>query len=217
MAQTPQLPSFDNVTGKASDDKKQDLIVFMYNFDNMIGADAGYKQQFKSGGITLHFNLLQQQLGSSRFSFSEGIGISSRNYFNNITNWSNADSIKSMSYGGDTLFVKNKLNITTIEVPLEFRYTSKPNSKNKSFKIAVGGTIGYVIGAKIKREYENGVIEQFRKTDDLRLMNDLRFGFHARIGYHRLGLHVNYGLNNWFNNNGKTGAPFSIGISVLMF
>ncbi len=47
-------------------------------------------------------------------------------------------------------FKKYKVATTYLQIPLEFRFTSKPNSPNKSFKAAVGIKVGTLVNAHTK-------------------------------------------------------------------
>ena len=117
-------------------------------------------------------------------------------------------------------FKKYKLATGYLEVPLEFRYSSKPLQPNKSFKIALGGRIGTLVNVHTKgktlEDKNNTTINSYlQKENSKHFINGTRFIATARIGYGILSLFGAYQLGNIL----KTGAGpamhlYQVGLTI---
>ena len=85
-------------------------------------------------------------------------------------------------------FKKYKLATSFLEIPLEFRFTSKPNNPNKSVKAALGLKVGTLVNAHTKGKTlqdKNGTtLNAFvEKENSKRFLNTTHFMATARVGY----------------------------------
>lgn len=210
--QTEPLQSTELLRKKPSRNPDLEGLVLTYQMDFLRGLPEGgiAVNQLRSGGFSFMF-YWNQRFGKSNFSYAAGLGLSSRNYFNNLRNWSDG------TVWADSLNVdKNKYVFTTYElVPVELRFSSRPTAKLKSFKVSTGLSVGYTaaIGSKTVR---GRLIEKYKGTSDLLDLDPLRLGIVARVGYHRLGLSLYYGLNDWFNTNQVNAKPMSVGVTLML-
>lgn len=129
------------------------------------------------------------QIGNSGFSFSPGIGVG-------LDRWAFDKSVTLDMPTGDTVQVvglpvaqptwdvnQSKLIVNYLEIPIEIRWHSNPNSFRRSFYIAVGGKIGWKIDHSTKLKYElNNENFKVQEKKDLSL-NRFRYGLLARVGY----------------------------------
>ena len=97
-------------------------------------------------------------------------------------------------------FKKYKLATSFLEIPLEFRYTSKPNNPNKSVKAAVGLKIGTLVNAHTKGKtlqdkYGTTLNAYVEKENSKRFFNSTHFMATARVGYGIFSLFGSYQLN----------------------
>jgi hypothetical protein len=187
-------------------------VVLTYQMDFLRGfPGAPYQyRQLRSGGFSFAF-YVNERLGTSRFSYAAGIGLSSRNYFTNLKNWKSGD------IWPDSPAVKNKFVFTTYEViPVEIRFTARNGSNQlKAFKASAGLNVGYT-GSLGTKSVLGSFTQKFKGREDLLDLNPWRIGLQGRLGYHRLGISVYYGLNNWFQTNVINGSPASLGLSLLL-
>jgi hypothetical protein len=134
-------------------------------------------------------------------------------------------------YDGDTLGQPNwssSLNtkksmfaMTYIDVPLELRFSTKPEDPARSFKIAIGGRIGYLLNASTKVRYkENGDIKKIQNHNDFNLTR-LRYGAHMKVFIGNFALFGYYNLTPLFKENKGPAATdtqtYTVGIALHSF
>lgn len=157
------------------------------------------------------------------YSFGIGIGIGSTNMVfkkMKVDIISPAAKLPFTAVDSTNHFKKYKLSLSYLEVPLEFRFSSKPSTPNKSAKFAIGGKIGTLINAhtkgKILEDKNNKVLNSYtEKENNKKFFNTTRFSATARIGYGVFSLFGAYQLNNVLKD--AVGAPmksFQIGITI---
>lgn len=146
-----------------------------------------------------------------------GLGFDFNHYAfqNNIT--LNGDTTYLSAITDSTIdYKKNKLNITYIKIPLMLEFNTSKNP-NKNLHIAVGAEFAYRIHAVTKQKYEaNDKHYKIRQRDDFNL-EPFRYSAVARIGYNKVTIFANYGLNRLFKKDkGPQVYPFTIGVTVAM-
>ncbi len=166
----------------------------------------------RSAGISLNVlgNLKFQAQGP--WSLAAGLGISNRHYFTNIRDWTQLNGIYP-----DSLGIKNKHVVTTLELPVEIRYTTRQQGKFKPFKFVAGFNFGYVIG--FRHKWVQGRLVNIVSGDASNLaLNDWRPGLTARIGYHRMAVSGYYGLTELFSGAAvyRRVYPWSVGLSLTL-
>ncbi len=186
---------------------------------------------FGSRTINLYYQY-EFRILHSRFSFVPGIGLSLERYKfrnNNILTYpsENRDSVVLLTVAEHQLSTLRKSQLITnyVEVPLELRYTLNPDDPARSFKISVGGRIGYMYDAFTKIKYKaDGEAKQIKDKQNFNL-NRLRYGVSAKIGFGNFALFGYYNLSTLFEE-GKgfhnMGQPvdfntFTAGISLSSF
>ena len=116
---------------------------------------------------------------------------------------------------------KSMLVANYIEIPIDFRFDTKPEDIARSFNVALGGRIGYLYDSfrKVKFEDKGETIKDKYKSP--LGLNRLRYGIYARIGFGGFTLFSFYNLSNMFEKGkGPLGADFNTityGISVNGF
>jgi hypothetical protein len=170
----------------------------------------------------------------SKFSFVPGIGLSLERFkFSNDNTLAYADG----DLGTIEMFrpelpgiKKSQLITNYLDVPLEIKFSTKPEDPARSFKVSVGGRVGFMYDSFTKIKYkENGEAKKLKDKEDFNL-NKFRYGVSARIGFGSFTLFGYYnltplfeegkGLNDTIDANTKTKNDFStltIGISLASF
>jgi hypothetical protein len=119
-----------------------------------------------------------------------------------------------------THFKKNKLATTYLEAPLELRFSSRPQTPNKSFKVALGIKAGILVNAHIKQKTEQtasgATLNSYTaKESSKRFFNSNRFAGTARIGYGVFSVFATYQINPLFKEGlGPDVRPFTIGLTL---
>ncbi len=176
-----------------------------------------------SRGFSTYFMLDKPFRSSPKFSIGIGVGISTSNiYFKkmyvdlkapgNVLPFVAADSTDH--------FKKYKLATGFAELPLEFRYSSKPLQPNKSFKVAIGAKVGALLNAHTKgknlEDKNNNPVNSFtQKEFSKRLINGTRFTGTARIGYGIITIFGTYQLNNVLKDGaGSNMHLYQVGLTL---
>ncbi len=220
--------------------KKQDVILFNFNWMTMLNAPKGAGDSLWISPFSRGFDIALMYdipLGRSPLSFAAGINFSFQNFF---TNQIVLDSGASNSvYFSDINQMINRDNPATkrdwgkakianaiIELPIEFRFRLKPHKRN-TFKMAVGFKIGYVIDTWQKYEGPNFLPGEDLNTNlrqttyEVPSVNRLSYGVFGRIGYSRFNAFVGYTISSFFSDKpefaGRTGNAFTVGFNFAPF
>lgn len=172
------------------------------------------------------------RLFKSKMSLVPGIGFSLERFkFRNeavMTIYTNGDSLKLMPAAdvGYSNLKKSMLITNYIDVPIELRYSSRPDDPTRSFKLGVGYRVGYMIESYAKLKYvEDGETRKLRDGQSFRLQK-FRHGLFAKLGVGNVSLFGYYNLTPLFESGKgpvekKIPAPdfntFTIGISFASF
>jgi Outer membrane protein beta-barrel domain len=212
----------------AQDDQKEkkepkggrDRLVIDLNWNGWITKPDDINVKWYGRGIGLYF-MYDMPFGNSPFSIAPGFGLGSDNIFHN--GLFSQDTISGTTFLKpipDTItYNNNKLNTTYLEVPLEIRYRSEPDSKNRSFKVAIGFKAGFLLQSYVK--YSGNATTFGIPRDDAKIrhyrvpnINDIRYGLTFRVGYGPFNLKAFYSLSTLFKQGlGPEIVPLNIGIS----
>ena len=173
------------------------------HWTNMPDSIGSHQQGF-SRGFSAAFMFDKPFRSSPKFSIGFGVGVSTSNMFfkrENIDVKSNSALLPFTAVDSTNHFKKYKLATTYLEVPLEFRFTSKPDQPNKSFKFALGAKVGTMVNVHTKgktlQDKNNNTISTYTiKENSKRYFNGTRFMGTVRVGYGILTLFGNYQINN---------------------
>lgn len=205
--------------------RPNDHLMIQLSSDHWSGMPDSIKshQQGLSRGFNAYFMLDKPFRSAPKFSIGFGIGISTSNMIfkkENIDLKSTSTLLPFTRVDSTNHFKKYKLATGYLEVPLEFRYSSKPLEPNKSFKIALGGRIGTLVNAHTKgktlEDKNNNIINSYlQKENSKHFINGTRFIATARVGYGILSLFGAYQLGNIL----KTGAGpalhlYQVGLTI---
>ncbi len=183
------------------------------------------------------FNVYYQydiRIAKSKFSVVPGIGLSLERFkFNN----NNIVGLKSGGNNADTLTMlppslsgipgirKSHLVTNYLEVPLEIRFSTKPDDPARSIKISVGARAGILYDSFNKVKYkEGGETKKFKDKQGFSL-NDFRYGLTGRLGIGGFSLFGYYNLSTLFkegeglveNRQPVDFNTFTVGISLSSF
>ena len=168
----------------------------------------------------------------SGFTLNPGFGISSnkfqfdddKNLFRNATLGAESSELKEVTkvYGTKIDLGKNNFAANYFEVPLDLQYHFNKNNYSKSFRISVGGKIGYLYNAHTKIGYESAATGAVKiKSSENFGLEKLRYGLSFKAGSPGFYVWSNFYLNNfWQPGRGPFGTDasqinFGIAISVL--
>lgn len=200
--------------------KARDRIVAEFAMDQLIGKPDSFKLGGFSRGFNIYF-MYDVVLGNSPMSIAPGIGIGTSNYYHRSRIYSDSVQTHFSPIAKDEYDIKkNKLGLTYVDIPVELRYRSKPNSRNTSWKLAAGFKLGFRIADKWKYkglDPRSGTPGEQVKFKEFNVDNleRLRYGVTLRGGYGALNLFVHYYFSDIFESGKGPGFnPISFGISI---
>jgi hypothetical protein len=152
-----------------------------------------YYYDFKIGtsGVTLSPGI---GFGLDRFGFQKSVTLANPN--------GDTVQVVGLSVTQPTYDIdKSKLITNYLEIPIELRWHSNPNSFSRSFYVGLGGKFGLLIDNSTKLKYkENGETIKTQDKRDLSL-NKIRYGFLVRAGYKGFSLFYYQNLSTLFQEN----------------
>lgn len=169
----------------------------------------------------------------SKFSVVPGIGFSLERYkFKGTTPIlqyaSSSSEIEMVSASSLSIagLKKSQLITNYIEIPVELRFQTRPEDPTRSFRVSVGGRIGYLFDSFTKLRYtENGSAKKVKDKQDYNL-NNIRYGLLGKIGIGNFSVFTYYNISPLFdsgkglrddNNNANNFSTYTIGISLSSF
>ena len=185
--------------------RPNDHLLFQLSSDYWTGMTDSIKSHQKglSRGFNAYFMLDKPFKSSPKYSIGFGLGISTSNIFfkrETIDLKAVSSTLPFIPVDSTSHFKRYKLATGFLEVPLEFRYSSKPLEPNKSFKVALGARIGTLVNvhtkAKTLQDKNNNTLNNYtEKENSKHFINGARFIATARVGYGILSLFGAYQLN----------------------
>ena len=164
------------------------------------------------------------RLGKSKFSFNPGAGFSFERF--RFTNGVILDKVgqRYELVPGSNQFdgiQKTILSEKYFDIPVEFRFDSKPEDIATSFNIALGGRAGYMFDSMMKVKYIEDGEKKTNKDKQNFNLNQFRYGVYSRIGFGAFNLFFFYNLSPVFQPNvgpeRTTMTTITTGISINGF
>lgn len=205
--------------------RPNDHLLIQLSSDHWTGMTDSIKTHQKglSRGFNAYFMLDRPFRSSPKFSIGFGLGISTSNITfrrENIDLKSASTTLPFTPVDSTNHFKKYKLATGYLEVPLEFRYSSKPLEPNKSFKVAIGARIGTLVnvhtkGKTLQDKNNNTINNYIEKENSKRFFNGTRFITTARVGYGVISVFGAYQLNNVLKDGaGPALHLYQVGLTI---
>jgi hypothetical protein len=205
-----------------------------------IGSPSTFNQAFWGSRTVNIYYQYQIRIGRSKFSFNPGFGLS-------LERWkfkdgaTLIDTVELVSYPNGApapiqveqynllsptriypkLADKSMLVANYFEIPIDFRFDTKPEDIGRSLNIALGGRVGVLYDAFTKVKY-NDLGEVVKVKNKLNHgLSTFRYGIYTRLGVGNFSIFGFYNLSDMFEKNkgplGTTMKSFTVGISVNGF
>ena len=181
------------------------------------------------GSRTLNVYYQQDlRIGKSKFSVHPGIGFGLERYkLNNYYTLGEVEdgtskSIEFVPAWTDYPGVKKSMIIANyIDIPLEIRFSTKPEDPSRSFRASIGGRVGYLFDSATKIKYkQDGENKKIKDKQNFNL-NYARYGAFVKIGAGNFTVFTYYNFSPVFQKNKgpqKTEMNnITIGISLSSF
>lgn len=185
---------------------------FKIDFGFNVAVNRPSDTEFKTSFFpTNSLNLYYQypvRFGKSKFSVNPGVGVSFERFkFTNgvmiVRQPNNRYEFEPASATFGNGIQKTILSARYVDVPLEFRFDTKPEDVAHSFNFALGGRIGYLIDAMMKvkyvKTYSTNDSEKITNKDKQNLgLTQFRYGVYTRFGVGAFNLFFFYNLSPTF-------------------
>ncbi len=142
------------------------------------------------------------RIGKSKFSIHPGLGLGLERYkFNNnktLGYTSTALDTVAMVFPEVSNLKKSKLITNYLDIPLEVRFSTRPDDPNRSFKVSLGFKFGVLYDSFTKIKYsEDGEKKKVKNKQNFNLY-PIRYGPYIRIGGGNLSVYAYYSLSPLF-------------------
>lgn len=219
--------NIDSTSDKTIPDQKELIIKnrlvtdFFYSY--WYGLPEGIKQTNFNRGINVSLMYDMPIHKNSPFSFGLGIGVCNHNLYSNAYIHLNDEYKLVMEKLPEGLAYKvNKLSLTYVHIPLEFRYFDKKSE----FKICVGVRVGVMAGAHNKYVGPHNDILQYQTGSswDVRIKNNklpnktkIPVEICMHTGWKYFDFNISYTLKKYFEDGNPQIYPLSLGISIALW
>lgn len=213
------------------------VFIVDFGFNQAINKPDTFRTGFWGSRTVNFYYQYSQRIGRSKFSFNPGIGLS-------LERWKHSDATMlvdgtelvgtqpaptqieqfnpidaELIYGqpaNKSMFVTNY-----VEMPIEFRFDTKPEDIARSFNVSLGGRVGVLYDAFTKVRYRNnGETVKVKDKYDHGLA-PFRYGVYSRFGIGAFNLFCFYNLSPMFEKGkgpeGKDFNSLTFGISINGF
>lgn len=215
-----QLPGRSQVV-KESTKKKISVGIGEFT-DIWMNMPAGVKTRTINQGFTV-LGTYNIPFGKSNFSFAIGLELTIHNMYGNFFVKSYTDSTVFKKIPDTVSYKKSKLKVTSLEIPIEFRFKSK-----SKVTVALGFKGGILIGSGTKYVGDgvlssyNYTVNQPEKTKiklaNIKNLEQFSYGPTLRIGYSWINVSACYMLSTIFKQGkGPEMYPLSVGIVLMPF
>lgn len=194
---------------------REDQLMLDFNWGTLLGTPDSVKVGAASWGFGMKM-MLDNPVPKSKISFAAGVGLSTNTFYTNSKIYNYSDSAYSYfrPINDSIKYKRNKFTMTYVDIPVEIRFRSKPNEKGYRWKVAVGGEVSRLLGAKSK------IIENSIKYKGFNYpnMEKWRVGLTARVGYGKVSVNAFYSLSSIFElNQGPHYSPLTVGFTLMPF
>jgi hypothetical protein len=224
MAQTTTVDSSEAVKPKKKSnfilgDQPNDHFLLQFGYSDFLHKQDSVSLKSVGRSLNVYFMMAFNDQEDARFSLALGLGFGSDNYYLNKQRIDLTNPNRGTFYT-DTAdsYRRSKLTMTYLEIPVELRYSSRPNDPNHSWKFALGVKGGLLLSGhtKVKMLRDvNGITDYTLKVKDDRLFTPARAAGEVRFGYGVLSLFIQSDITNFFKvNDGPSVRPYTIGFTV---
>jgi len=205
--------------------KAADHFMFQLSSDHWATMPDSIKshQSGLSRGFNAYVMINKQLKNSPKLSLAIGVGVSTSNIiFKKVDIGVTAapGTLPFTHLDSVNHFKKYKLSSTFLEIPLELRFTAKPDNPDKSLKAAIGLKAGTLVNLHTKGKNwvdKNGnVLNGYtEKENSKRFFSTSHFMATGRIGYGIFSLFGSYQINGLLKDGaGPSMRLYQVGITV---
>lgn len=152
------------------------------------------RKTWSSKSISLYYTKRKAFNSKLSLNYGIGFGMEKMSLGDSATLFSNIivdDTLQSVFIGPNSQnFNKNRLAITYLDIPFEFRFHPMGTEDGEGLFLGVGGILGIRLNAHTKWKYNNNGETVRNKVSGKFNLNSFRYGYQVRAGFR--GVHVFY-------------------------
>jgi len=172
---------------------------FSYSLLSFTNTPPELTQKWNSNGWQLM--LMRESLFSRRshWGIAYGFGFSSNFWHTNLNIQAvpNNPELQYTYLPSDSSYKSNRFSASYIDIPVEFRYRSKSNSRGQYFRFYFGGLVGFRMNSYAAFQSQDYSVKYYRIND----LAKVHYGVFVRTGWWLFNLYAYYGLNTDFQSN----------------
>ena len=183
---------------------------------------------------SIGFYYSKRKLFSNKFALNYGLGLGieklslgdSTTLFSQYFNGSDFEAVSIQPLPNDDpdddpffSYSKNRLAITYLEVPVDFRFYPKGTEAGEGLFVGVGGIAGIRLNSKVKHKYDYEGETVINKTSGEFNLNSFRYGVQVRVGFRGVHLFYKQYMSDLFKGELGQANPrmTTIGINISGF
>ena len=203
--------------------RSNDHFMFQIGYTSWQGKPDSIHTSGLPRSINLYFLFDYPFKTNPHLSTAIGAGIATDNiYFDEtyVGIKDNTATLRFQDQSDTSHFKKYKLASTFAEVPIELRYTFKPEDQKGSWKLALGIKVGTLLNVHTKgktlQNKNNANINNYTEKESRKtFFNSTRLAATARVGIGNFSLFGAYSLTGFLKDvAGPTIRPFQVGICI---
>ena len=170
----------------------------------------------KGSGLTLNPGF---GVGSDKLEFKDG-----QNLFINPTLGAESSLLREVTdvYGDNINILANNFSANYLEIPLDLRYHLNKNNYSKSFRVSIGGKVGFLYEAHTKIKYESAAFDKRKVKDSQNYgLEKIRYAISVKAGSPGFYVWGNFFLNDmWQAGRGPfatEASQINFGLAVTVF
>lgn len=185
---------------------REDQFYFSVTYNLLVQNPESLKQDRFSAGIAIGF-LRDMPVNKDRtIAIASGIGLSYKNYYQNLTIKDQPDGTHSYNVLSYNAFESNKYLQYLVDVPLEFRWRNSTYESYKFWRIYGGIKFSYVLADKSVLKDKDGTHIIKNNAD----VNKFQYGVYLSTGYNTWNVYAYYGLKPLFNSKTTEGESIDM-------
>ncbi len=190
------------------------------NFSNALPAKYSFMKlkMNNSMAVNINFFKLNANIYNNRLGIVSGLGLQYNNYWfdNDVVLTGDSSTIFGYHTGKVDSYIKSKLTMSWLRVPLFLEYQTSKANHRQQFHISAGAVFGYRIGSHSKQVYvKNGDFQTDKIFNDFYL-NQIKLDAEVRIGWGPINLFASYAVSQMFQSGkGPEVYPYIVGITLV--
>ena len=180
--------------------RQGESVQFSYGYAMLLQAPEELQQTFSDAWQLQFMN--EVLLGNkNHFSLGYGLGFSQFNWRSNlrITTSPGAEELNYSYLATDSIYNKNRLLATYVDLPIEIRWRSNTNKYGRYWRFYFGGLVGYRMNTSSLFKVDDYSVKNYGISD----VANVHYGVFVRTGFWMFNLYAYYGINPVF----KSAAP----------